>query len=367
MKEVNGIGTLYMFTMTMTPVVTQLTTNLITLESGTTAVGPNAAVKCRSDSQVSPRAAAAEDSESRFESGGSRKQALGVRSAAISTGPWLNQQRLKQQISATSAEENAAPAAEEEYTVQGYQSLGQPDNQWRAVDGTDSAKSVIDRDLSQVKALLDTGLYTRLRYVGHGHGGLGSKTFIIGEKVKQYIVESLTRYHDQRIKGKSNQLKKLVENPQREVQFMSVSSNLVGGGCPKANPSTTPSLSQGTQSTTTRMLRGHPKHHLELAQTHPKHHFLEHLLKTERRLRRAVPIFVFSFSSFFFFFSFFFSSFLLLSLSFDGHEDSYRKIRLSKGQLQQLIFRTMCTASPRSGTLSNTINEMKWYVKLNCS
>ena len=53
------------------------------------------------------------------------------------------------------------------------------------------AKDKIDRDIKEIKELLDTGKYNKIKYSANAKGELGSKIFIIGPDVKKYIVDSI--------------------------------------------------------------------------------------------------------------------------------------------------------------------------------
>ena len=54
-------------------------------------------------------------------------------------------------------------------------------------------KKIIDESLNVIKNLLDTGRYSRVFYSGKKDGTLGTKIFVVGDDVKDYIVSALQK------------------------------------------------------------------------------------------------------------------------------------------------------------------------------
>ena len=102
-----------------------------------------------------------------------------VRTAAITTGPSPSLRRSLQHLTVIRL-----------LTIsiyRGYQNLNEPDTYWQKLDGTFDAKTVINRDLREIKALLATSEFNKVRYMSDGKGNLDTSTFRIGEDVGQYI------------------------------------------------------------------------------------------------------------------------------------------------------------------------------------
>ena len=51
------------------------------------------------------------------------------------------------------------------------------------IDGTKTARDVIDRDLRQLKTLLTTNRFDKVKYQSDGKGGLGSGALRVGDEV----------------------------------------------------------------------------------------------------------------------------------------------------------------------------------------
>ena len=52
-------------------------------------------------------------------------------------------------------------------------------------------KAIIDRDVQEIRDLLATGHYVRIKYSSDGQNGLGTGIFTVGEDVKAYIVQQI--------------------------------------------------------------------------------------------------------------------------------------------------------------------------------
>lgn len=61
----------------------------------------------------------------------------------------------------------------------------------------DHVRSMIDRAISDIGELLETGRYKRVFYSSDGRGGLGTGIFEVGEDVKAYVIERLEAIGDQ--------------------------------------------------------------------------------------------------------------------------------------------------------------------------
>lgn len=51
----------------------------------------------------------------------------------------------------------------------------------------DHVRFIIDRAISDIRGLLETGRYDRVFYSSDGKGGLGTEIFTVGEEVKGYV------------------------------------------------------------------------------------------------------------------------------------------------------------------------------------
>ena len=102
---------------------------------------------------------------------------------------------------------------------QGYLNLTQPDKCWQDLDGTSTAKEVIDRDLNEVKSLLATGYFNTLRYSRDAKGSLCNATMHVGDEVKSYIAQALSKFDGMRV----SEIKELGiaqwNKPLRDVEF----------------------------------------------------------------------------------------------------------------------------------------------------
>lgn len=58
---------------------------------------------------------------------------------------------------------------------------------------TDNARTHIDTAMTAIATLLRSGRYRRLIYSSDGAGGLGTGIFVVGDDVKQYIVDGIQR------------------------------------------------------------------------------------------------------------------------------------------------------------------------------
>lgn len=63
----------------------------------------------------------------------------------------------------------------------------------------DHVRSIIDRAISDIRELLETGRYERVFYSSDGKGGLGTGIFTVSDDIKEYVVQELEKFDKNKI------------------------------------------------------------------------------------------------------------------------------------------------------------------------